>query len=172
VRERINMTQDSNGRLEASAEERVKLLQQAEAYIFADPVFGNGYATYGLTAHVDGLRDTHDWYLKVMVETGIIGVALTFFMLQQLLATGYRLFKTASDPLYRGLGLGLLLATVSSMIANCFGDRWTYLEITGMLWVLAGAAVCATQFSQEEPSQLTAGSEHTEVAVNPYMVYR
>jgi hypothetical protein len=92
-------------------------------------------------------------------------------MIEQMLAVGYRLYKRAEDPLYRGLGLGLLLAICSCIIANFFGDRWTYLEITGPLWVLVGAALCATHMPEENPAtELTA--EESTAAVNPYLVYR
>ena len=171
VRQRVTMTQNSNGQLEASANERVKLWQAAEDSILSDPVFGTGFATYQYTQHVDNLKDTHNWYVKVMVETGIIGLIIVIVMLQQMLALTYRLFKRAEDPLYRGLGLGLFLAIWACLIANFFGDRWTYLEITGPLWVLVGAAVCATHMPEDKPAtELTADNPAT--AVNPYLVYR
>ena len=40
------------------------------------------------------------------------------------------------EPRFRGLGLGLVLAWCACIVSNCFGDRWTYLEITAPLWVL------------------------------------
>lgn len=150
VSERVNMTQDANGQLEASAQERVSLWEDAKTAIASDPIFGIGYATYQLTEHVDGLRDTHNWYVKVMVETGAVGLLIVLVLLQQLLVLPYRLFRKAQDPLYRGLGLGLFLAVCSCLIANCFGDRWTYLEINGLLWVLAGAAVRASDLIKSE----------------------
>jgi putative inorganic carbon (HCO3(-)) transporter len=171
VRQRVTMTQNSNGRLEDSANERVKLWQAAEESILSDPIFGSGFATYQYTNHVDNLKDTHNWYVKVMVETGIVGLLLVMVMLQQMLAVAFRLFKRAEDPLYRGLGLGLFLALWSCLFANFFGDRWTYLEITGPLWVLVGAAVCATHIPEDNPAtDLTADDPAT--AVNPYLVYR
>jgi putative inorganic carbon (HCO3(-)) transporter len=150
VRERVNMTKDSNGRLEASAQERVDLWENAERSILSSPIVGSGFATFQLGEHVDNLKDTHNWYVKVLVETGLIGLIIAALLLQQLIALSYRLFKHTSDPLYQGLGLGLLLATCSCMVSNCFGDRWTYVEITGLLWVLAGAAIRATHLALPE----------------------
>lgn len=171
VRERVLMTKDSNGQLEASAQERVSLWEDAKTAIASDPVFGIGYASYQLTAHVDGLRDTHNWYVKVLVETGIVGMIFVLFLLQQLISAAYRLFKTAEDPLYRGIGLGLFLAVWAAMVANFFGDRWTYLEITGLLWVVTAAALRAIEFSAAEPVALTE-DVGPAVGVNPYMVFR
>ncbi|HXC95515.1 MAG TPA: O-antigen ligase family protein [Edaphobacter sp.] len=171
VRQRIDMTETANGQLESSANERVRLWQAAEDSILSSPVLGKGYATYQLEEHLDNLRDTHNWYVKVMVETGIIGLIIVLFMFQQMLALTYRLFKKATDPLYRALGLGLFVAICTSAVANLFGDRWTYLEITGMLWVLIGTAVRADLLSQtESPTEETGVAE--PIHVNPYMAYR
>jgi len=168
VRERVNMTEDSNGQLEASAQERVDLWQNAEESFLHSPLVGNGYATFQLGEHVDNLKDTHNWYIKVLVETGLIGFLMAVALLQQLLAMSYRLYKYAIDPLYRGLGLGLFLATCSCIVANFFGDRWTYLEITGLLWVLAGTAIRALQLSQSESNL----EPYETKVTSSYMVYR
>jgi len=171
VRERVNMTKDSNGQLEASAQERVDLWENAERSILSSPIVGSGYATFQLGEHVDNLKDTHNWYVKVLVETGLIGLIIAFILLQQLISLSYHLFRQASDPLYQGLGLGLLLATCSCIVSNCFGDRWTYVEIMGLLWVLAGAAIRATQLAT-----LKSGNGHNEIVVvasaEPYKAYQ
>jgi putative inorganic carbon (hco3(-)) transporter len=171
VRERVMMTQTTDGKLEASANERVRLWEDAEQSMLSSPIMGNGYATYALVAHVDGLRDTHNWYVKVIVETGIIGLIIAGAMFQQVFSMTYRLFKTATDPLYQALGLGLLLAFCSCAIANCFGDRWTSIEITGMLWVLVGTALRALEMKDAEPVTESARLD-AAMAVNPYIAYR
>jgi len=171
VRERVQMTKNSDGQLEASAQERVDLWQAAEKSILNNPVLGTGFATYQYAEHIEGLRDTHNLYVKVMVETGIIGMMFLLLMLQQMLSLSFRLFRAATDPLYKGLGLGLFLATCSCIVANCFGDRWTYLEITAMLWVLVATAARALELTQTEPvAEETAPA--VQAHVNPFMVYR
>ena len=148
VRERVTMTENPNGQLEASAQERVDLLKESWNSIVHSPILGNGFATFQYGQHAGNLKDTHDWFIKVLVETGIVGLIMYFFLLQQMLALGYRLFRHGNDPMYRGLGLGLLLAICSSLVANCFGDRWSYLEITGLLFVLVGAAARASHLME------------------------
>lgn len=171
VRERVNMTQNSSGELEASAQERVDLWKDAEKSIARSPIVGDGFATFQLGEHVGDLKDTHNWYVKVMVETGIIGMIMALFLLQQMLAISFRLFRRATDPLYQGLGLGLFLATCASIVANFFGDRWTYIEITGPLWILVAAAIRAMEFSASEPTT-ESGNVDSSIAVNPYLAYR
>ena len=140
VSERVNMTHNQSGQLEASAQERVDLWTNAEQVILANPIFGTGFATFQLTDHVDNLKDTHNWYVKVMTETGIIGIFFAAALIFQLFRLSWQVFRGARDPLYKGLGLGLLLLYFCSVILNCFGDRWTYLEINGLTWVLVGTA--------------------------------
>jgi putative inorganic carbon (HCO3(-)) transporter len=161
VRERINMTKSSNGQVDESAQERLSLWDNAEKSFLRNPIVGNGYATFQFGEHVDSLSDTHNWYIKVLVETGIIGFIVVAFMLQSMLSVSYGLFKRGGDPLYRGLGLGLFVALCSCMIANCFGDRWTYIEITGSLWVLVAAAIRATDFAKESKQELVPANGST-----------
>lgn len=170
VRERVNMTQNSNGQLEASAQERVDLWENAERSILQSPLVGGGFATFQLGEHVDNLKDTHNWYVKVLVETGIVGLIIAFVLLAQMLALSYRLFKRTSDPLYQGLGLGLLLAICACIVSNCFGDRWTYLEITGLLWVLVSAAIRAEQLSKSESISEATEIDATDI-MPPHMAY-
>ena len=148
VTERVSMTHTSNGALEASAQERVDLWDQSQKMFLSSPILGTGYASFQYGSHTDNLSDTHNWFVKVLVETGIAGGLITLVLLLQLLLTGYRLFRRGKDPLYIGLGLGFLLCVVACLIANMFGDRWTYLEITGLLWILAGASVRALMLAE------------------------
>jgi O-antigen ligase len=172
VTQRVNMTTNSSGQLEASAQERVDLWENAKKNFFKEPVFGMGYASFQLGEHVDNLKDTHNWYVKVLLETGIIGGIIAFILLQQMLALAYRLFRRERDPLYQGFGLGLFLLICTSIVLNCFGDRWTYLEINGLLWALMGTAVSIPHFAEAEPTVEGARLElDSAAAVNPYLAY-
>ncbi len=151
VTQRVNMTHDQDGQLEASAQERVDLWTNAERTFSQYPIFGEGFATFQYGEHVDDLKDTHNYYVKVLVETGLIGFVIVLSLLQQMFSVSVRLFRKARDPLYRGLGLGLLVCLSSLAITNFFGDRWTYLEINGLLWILLGAAVRAQALGEEAP---------------------
>ncbi len=169
VRERVKMTDDT-GHLDASSQERIDLWENAKKVIIRSPIVGQGFATFQLGEHVDNLEDTHNYYVKVMVETGLLGLAMFFYLLQQMLATSHSLYKRAKDPLYRGLGLGLLLATCACLISNIFGDRWTYLEIMGLLWVQFAAAIRALEQSTEESTLQPVEAEPAK-GTNPYLVY-
>ena len=74
VQQRVNMTENSSGQLDTSAEARVKLWEEAKTSMLSSPMLGTGFATYQYAEHVYNLRDTHNWYIKVMVETGLLGI--------------------------------------------------------------------------------------------------
>lgn len=156
VTQRVQMTHNEDGQLEASAQERVDLWTDAEHSIMHYPLFGTGFATFQFGEHVDGLKDTHNWYIKVLVETGIVGFGMALALIYQMFGTSIRLFRKAVDPLYKGLGLGLIICLVSLVITNFFGDRWTYLEINGLLWILIGAAMRADQLTVQSESTTNA----------------
>ena len=106
-----------------------------------------------------------------MVETGIIGMLIVLVLLQQMVASAFRLFRIAEDPLYRGLGLGLCLAICANLVANCFGDRWTYIEITAPLWLLVGTTLRAIEFTEAEPAAEAVAS-NASISTNPFLAYR
>jgi putative inorganic carbon (hco3(-)) transporter len=143
VRERIEMTKNSTGELDASAQQRVELWKESWQSIKESPFIGKGYATFQYGLHAANLKDSHNLYVKVWVETGIVGLAMVLILLQQMFSLGYHLFRRGDDALYRGLGLGLLLATCCSVVTNFFGDRWNFIEISGPMWVLVATAVSA-----------------------------
>ena len=153
VRERIEMTKNSTGELDASAQQRVELWKESWESIKESPVIGKGYATFQYGQHAANLKDSHNLFVKVWVETGIVGLAMVLLLFQQMASLGYRLFRRGNDPLYRGLGLGLLLATCCSMVANAFGDRWNFIEVSGPMWVLVAAAVRAIHLKALEPEK-------------------
>jgi O-antigen ligase len=173
VRERITMTENTSGQLEASAQERIDLWTQSKRMFLSSPVVGTGFGTFQLGEHTDNLKDTHNFYVKVLVETGLVGFVIVLALLYQLTATCFRLFRRADDPLYRALGLGLLLALCASVVANFFGDRWTYIEIMGLLWVLVGSATRAQQLMLTVPVAAPANDQlEASQAIPAYMVWR
>ena len=101
------MTESSNGQLEASAQERVDLWRNAGT---ADPLtaHSSGMASppSNIGQHVDNLKDTQTGTSKYMRGDRPYWPHLSVIvLLQQILAMPYQLFKRATDPLYRGLGL-------------------------------------------------------------------
>jgi len=139
VQQRVLMTYDENNRaLDHSAASRTILWEQAMPLFDSNPVIGTGFDTYAYTNHYHGYKDTHNLYVKMLAETGRVGLCLFLWLLVKTFCAGYRLFRQAEDAFLSSLGLGLSVWVVCVVAANLFGDRWTYLQVNGFMWVLAG----------------------------------
>jgi O-antigen ligase len=139
VKERIAMTENSQGQLDNSAQIRVKLWKDAVQLVESNPWLGTGFFTYAYMGRLEGLRrDTHNYYLKMLVETGFVGLLLFLWILAKLFRSGFTLYLTTQDDFLRSLGLGFATLMVGAVVVNVFGDRWAYIEVNGFLWVLLG----------------------------------
>jgi putative inorganic carbon (hco3(-)) transporter len=163
VMERVLMTYEGNKQLESSAEARVTVWEDALKVASTDPLFGMGYNTYEFMHRVGGYTDTHNVYVKVLVETGVIGLALFLAMMGALFWHGYSLYKSAADPYIASLGLGLALWMVCAIITNLFGDRWNYFQLNGYLWTIA-AIVSRARMIDAETSEEEEAAEDTDLA--------
>src|SRR5882762_1975562 len=74
VVERIAMTESPSGELESSAGKRVELWDRAVELFQNNPLFGIGYGGFSLSVSVEGLTDTHNFYMRMLSEQGIIGI--------------------------------------------------------------------------------------------------
>lgn len=157
VQERITMTYSKPdagqaGALDASAQERVMLWTDALNLFRANPVIGTGFLTYAAMGRVGSYKDTHNFYLKMLVETGLSG--LTLFVLQLLLFTkaGLQLFGSARDSFLSLVGLGFACLMLAAAIVNVFGDRWMFIQVDSNLWILLGCVLCGLSMTVRVPS--------------------
>ncbi len=149
VKERVGMTTNETGDLDHSSETRVNLWEDAFTLLESNPLTGTGYLTYAYMGRVGDYKDTHNIYVKVLVETGWVGLIMFLGLIFRFIWTGLRLFATSLDPVLAGLGMGLAGWVICSATANFFGDRWNYFQVNGYMWVLAGLTAKALQLLEE-----------------------
>ncbi|HEY6305889.1 MAG TPA: O-antigen ligase family protein [Candidatus Angelobacter sp.] len=155
VQERVLMTYDQNQQqLDDSAQDRVVLWADAMDLFQQNPLFGGGFDTYEWQHRVSTYKDTHNYFLKVLVETGIVGLLLFLWILVTATRLGVRLYRTAQDPFLKSLGLGFTLLMSCVFVVNFFGDRWQYVEVTGFLWVLLACVVRAQMIVDQGQEQV------------------
>jgi O-antigen ligase len=157
VKERVLMTYDSSDQqLDESAQDRLTIWNDAMVLFDSNPVLGAGFDTYEWQHRVSIYTDTHNYFLKVLVETGIVGLLLFLWLLISASRLGLKLYWSAQDPFLRSLGLGVSLMMACVFVVNFFGDRWMYIEVTGFLWVLLACVVRGQEIvrqSQEDAPQ-------------------
>lgn len=138
VVERIAMTEAPTGELEASAGKRVELWERAVDLFESHPIFGIGFGAFSYSVSIEGLTDTHNFYMRMLSEQGIIGFLLFVAVLLAALRSGWRLYRVAQSPYLRGMGLGFMACVVATIVTNMFGDRWSYFVLGGYFFVLWG----------------------------------
>lgn len=156
VQERVLMTYDKNDQqLDTSAQDRVTIWNDAMNLFQQNPVVGIGFDTYEWLHRVTIYTDTHNYFLKIMVETGVVGLLFFLWLLMKMSRIGYRLFRTAEDPFLKSLGLGFCLVMACVFVVNFFGDRWLYLQVNGFLWVTLACVVRAQTIVDENAALAT-----------------
>ena len=68
-----------------------------------------------------------------MIGFVIFSVLIICFMKE-----GFTLYQKGDDDFSKGLGLGLFICMFVLLVNNTVGDRWSYFELSGYLWVFAG----------------------------------
>jgi putative inorganic carbon (hco3(-)) transporter len=169
VKERVLMTYDTTDQqLDTSAQDRVTIWNDAMNLFEQNPVVGIGFDTYQWLHRVTIYTDTHNYFLKVMVETGVIGLMFFLWLLMKMSRAGYRLFRTAQDPFLKSLGLAFCLMMACVFVVNFFGDRWLYLSVNGFVWVTL-ACVVRAQIIVDEGAAAEATEQSAPAEEEPVM---
>ena len=175
VKMRVDMTYDENsGEIDHSAQLRVEMWDDAMALFASSPVLGTGFYTYAFMHRVLEYEDPHNFFVKVLLETGIIGMLIFLWLLLRFFWVGFRFSRRARDPFFAALGLGLAGWVATSAVANFFGDRWTFLQVNGYMWVIAGlvARAMALESQSPQPAEATQDSrEETGKVESPLMAW-
>jgi len=157
VQERILMTYDKNEQqLDTSAQDRVALWDDAMNMFRQNPVLGVGFDTYQWQHRFGIYTDTHNYFLKVLVETGVLGLMFFLFILAKMTRLGVKLYRSAQDPFLQSIGLGFALLMACVFVVNFFGDRWLYVEVNGFLWVMLACVVRGQMIESECKEQQVA----------------
>jgi O-antigen ligase len=159
VQQRILMTTEDaeeGQHFDSSSQQRIELWEDAMTLFKRNPITGTGFETYSHMGRVGNFRDTHNYYVKVLAEMGVIGLAWYLLLLWKAFRAGMTLFYDASDPFWRAVGLGFVALLASVMIMNLFGDRWTYQQVDGYLWILLGCVIRGLIVLHEQPAQAEA----------------
>ncbi len=156
VIERIEMTKTEEG-VDPSVLARFQLWGEAVQEIKMNPFTGVGFGStqyLGFKTSVGegykSRRSLHNGYIEMLVEQGFLGLWLFLYIFWLSLKKGWSLYKSSGDDFLQGLGLGFVGLIIASLVANMFGDRWSYFNLMGYFWVLLGLVVKAEQLVKEE----------------------
>ena len=161
VEQRVDMTYNQqNGEFDGSADARFSIWSDTLEVFNEHAFLGTGFDTYQymhLRKVPLGPRDTTHTQIipQGACRNGILGFLVFLWLLAKTLGEGYRLFRHARDPFFKALGLGLIGWLVCAVTANLFGDRWTYLQVNGYMWIIAGMVCCAHEIEKRGAAEGT-----------------
>jgi len=116
----------------------LELWKIALPMFFRSPVIGNGFNIMpyvGLEAKGNKFADTHNLYVKILAEQGLIGLVIFLFIIYKAVLTGWYVYRHSDDSFFQGIGFGMVVCCCSILITNFFGDRWTYIQLNAYFWV-------------------------------------
>jgi len=130
VSERFSSIDAEEGERDESAESRFVFWAIAIAKFYESPVVGYGYRTVQDPRINPHEMDTHNYYVKMLVERGLVGF-ITFLIL---LRVYWSLIKRnldwdEGDNIVNGLMLGMAGGLVALMLGNMFGDRFSHYPV-------------------------------------------
>jgi len=130
--------------LDTSTSQRVVATKRAGKDWLIHPVFG-----YGVT----GYRFLDAQFPRVLVETGIIGFVAFLWLLVSVFRVGYRTFREAKSPLFRGIGLGLTVG-IFTLAAHSLGtNTFIIVRIMEPFWLTTGIVARLLDIEAEEEEQ-------------------
>jgi len=146
--ERIEMTTNVYGEFDASVAVRFNIWDRSLELFSESPLVGAGFGVFQYANY--GGWDTHNIYLKILSEQGLVGLTIFLTLVGCFFLQGVRLYSRGDDEMSKGLGLGFAACIIVLMINNFFGNRWDYVELSAYLWVFAGLVARLNANSLEE----------------------
>ena len=132
------------GKFEGSAANRVVQNQAGLKLFLESPIIGHGLSgfyyrspKYLPPGAPEVTRSVHSTFLMLIVEGGILWLAGFLWLLASLGMAGKRLFEHGPDEETRLLGLFLLAAMASKILANFASTEFVTGDVTSYIWISA-----------------------------------
>lgn len=139
VVERINMSfeggREEQGLQDQDVASRLAMWNYSLSKILESPLIGNGFMSFVYSEW----RNPHNQHLNMLYQGGIIGYFLFVWIFLAAFSDSKNLLSNSiNHTLHRAIATGVVSGTGSLFISNMFGDRFTYLPVSGYFWVLSG----------------------------------
>ena len=129
--------------VDGATESRVETWRSILQVVGDHPLDGVGWTGLGYVlpdiGNAMGLEDvkdsSHNTYLRMLSEMGILGLLLFIVLLWKAWKLGDDTIRIARDPFDRALGVGACGAVASIAISCAFGDRFFGAVVAGNMWV-------------------------------------
>ncbi len=128
---------------DTSSSARIRSWKHALGDLPNHPVIG-----YGIT----GWRFIDAQYLRVLLETGLLGLTTFLMLLWAVLRQARFTYREVKDPLFRGVALGFFVGTLGMMAHGLMANTFIIVRVMEPFWLLT-ALVVAFPALEESPEQ-------------------
>lgn len=153
VVERFESITTESVEMDTSAQSRFVFWGIAADYIKKSPVFGLGYHTFHHKEVNPFGMDTHNYFIKVMVEQGFVGFAILVLILLSIYKIGLRQYRESTGNEWtNGLGVGVIAILTGLIVGNMFGDRFSHYPMISYFWIFVGLLLAAMEIEKTKQS--------------------
>lgn len=137
---RTDVVEISGVRLDTSTSERLNSWKEVAKDWIKHPIFGFGVTGYGF---VDAQ------YFKVLIETGLLGLATFFFLLSSIFKEIYGIMKKAPESFEKGLCMGFLAGFVGLIFHAIGANTFIIVRIMEPFWFLLAMVIMIPNLKTE-----------------------
>ncbi len=111
-----------------------------EAY-WEHPIFG-----FGIT----GWRFLDAQYLKILVETGLVGFVAFGFLIYTVLKEAWKGFRRTNDKFYKGISMGFFAGAIAMLTHGLSTNTFIIVRIMEPFWFLMAVVVAIPSIEEAE----------------------
>jgi O-antigen ligase len=131
-----NVVEVGGIKLDTSLSARLKSWKSASEDWVEHPILGYGVAGY---------RFVDAQYVRVMTETGLLGVLTFTLLMVTMFRLAYRTFKEMVDPFYKGLAMGYLAGFIGLLCHGIGANTFIVVRIMEPFWFVTAMVVMAPE---------------------------
>jgi len=131
--------------LDTSASERVRSWKAAWSGVKKSPIFG-----YGIT----GWRFLDAQYMRVLIESGFIGLGFFIYLLYAILHETWKVSKNAKISFFKYLSQGFFIATIAMMTHGIGANTFIIIRIMEPFWLVCGLVMSIPAVEEIETQKL------------------
>ncbi len=140
---------DTGVKVDKSTHERIYVWGKVWYILHVAPWFGGGISW-------ETVMDSQ--YARVILETGLFGLAAFLFLQFRLLKTTWETHRRGRDWLFRGLGLGMLAGTIGMIVHSLGTITFVIVRIIEPFWFLMALTTLARSMSMARTRRYTAAT--------------
>ncbi len=133
---------------------RIRMWMLSFNYFLQNPVFGLGFGNYIFVYHkmMELYMAAHNDYLRILVETGMVGFSCFIWMLWSLLKMGIKAYQKWDNSYYQHICLGFLALWVAYVVMSIADNYFNQGTIQWYFWTYAALV---TRIYMIKPGELS-----------------